>query len=88
MNTRIKPLCLLVTCCLSAPTIAQLSPSDATATDDEPERITVTARKRAEGMLEVPLAVSALGEEAIERNAVNTLADLQNQIPALTIYGE
>ncbi len=48
--------------------------------------ITVTARRREETLLEVPVAVTALTEPALERLNVTDLSNLQGQVPNLTIY--
>lgn len=56
------------------------------ATEPEIEIIIVTARKRAETLQDIPLAVTAVNQAAIERNAISTLADIQAQVPSLTIY--
>ncbi len=48
--------------------------------------ITVTARRREETLLEVPVSVTALTEPALERLNVTDLSNLQGQVPNLTIY--
>lgn len=54
--------------------------------EPEIEVIIVTARKRAETLQDIPLAVTAVDQAAIARNAISTLADIQAQTPSLTIY--
>lgn len=54
--------------------------------EPEIEVIMVTARKRAETLQDIPLAVTAVDQAAIARNAISTLADIQAQTPSLTIY--
>ena len=49
---------------------------DAVAQQIAVEEITVTARKRAESILEVPLAITAFTEAELERSAINALEDL------------
>lgn len=48
--------------------------------------ITVTARKRAETLREVPVAVTAFSARQIEEAAVDDLGELDAQVPNLTIY--
>ena len=46
--------------------------------------IVVTARKREERLQDVPVAVSAMDQNAIRRNAVNSIENLASMVPALT----
>ena len=48
--------------------------------------ITVTARRREETLLEVPVSVTALTEPVLERLNVTDLSNLQGTTPNLTIY--
>ncbi|WP_374658563.1 TonB-dependent receptor [Inhella sp.] len=50
------------------------------------ETVTVTARKRVETLQDVPVAVTALGAESLERLNVRNLGDLQGNVPSLTLY--
>lgn len=63
---------------LAAPAMAQAQE----VTTDE---IVVTARRREESQQDVPLAVSALGAEQLERANVAAVADLQGTVPNLVI---
>ena len=58
------------------------------ARDDGPqvEELTVTARRQAENLQEVPAAVSAFGAESLYRNQVQTIGDLQSQVPNLSLH--
>lgn len=47
--------------------------------------IIVTARKREERMLDVPVAISAVSEEVIERYATDSLTAIAQQVPQLII---
>src|SRR3546814_10552506 len=49
------------------------------------EDIVVTARKVEENIQTTPVAVTALGAEAIERNQIINIADAQRTTPSLTI---
>jgi len=48
--------------------------------------VTVTARRRAETLLDVPLAVTALTRPMLERLNVQDLTGLQGFVPNLTVY--
>ena len=50
------------------------------------EGIKVTARKREETLQEVPVAVTAFTADSLDRLNVKDLADLDGQVPNLTIY--
>ena len=47
--------------------------------------VTVTARKQAESLQTVPVTVTALGEETIDRFAYDKVADLTSRIPTLNV---
>ncbi len=49
------------------------------------ERIVVTARKRVELVVDVPLAVTVVGRDQLERDQVSNLSDLARTTPALEI---
>ena len=48
------------------------------------EEIVVTARKRDESLLDIPLTISAFSAEQIERAGYTTIADLVNAVPGVT----
>ncbi len=50
------------------------------------EQITVTARRREETLQEVPVAVTAFTETALENLDVQDMGDLDAQVPNLTVY--
>jgi iron complex outermembrane receptor protein len=50
------------------------------------EAVKVTARKREESLQDVPVAVTALTAEQLDKLAIKDLGDLQGQVPNLTIY--
>ncbi len=84
-----KHLSLAIGCILLAPSAwaqeaapAAEAVSDATTLD----KITVTARKREETIQEVPIAVTAFTPETLDKLNVQDLADLDAQVPNLTIY--
>ncbi len=51
------------------------------------EEVVVTARRRDESLQETPVAVSALGEQALIDAGVSTITDLQQSVPGLQ-FGE
>ncbi|MGE8233478.1 MAG: TonB-dependent receptor, partial [Stenotrophomonas sp.] len=75
----------------SGPVLAQEA-QPAAATDGKAasatnlDSITVTARKREETLQEVPVAVTAFTSEALDKLNVQDIADLDSQVPNLTIY--
>jgi iron complex outermembrane recepter protein len=50
------------------------------------EEVVVTARKRTESLQEVPIAITAMSGEELSFSGVSNLADIQSQVPALTVY--
>ncbi len=50
------------------------------------EGITVTARKRNETLMDVPIAVTAFTPERVDKLNIEDLSDLGGQVPNLTIY--
>lgn len=63
---------------------AQAAPNDPRATPDSAE-IVVTARRREERLQDVPISVSALSGEQLERAGVTDVQSLQYRTPSLTI---
>ena len=51
------------------------------------EEIVVTARKKAEGLQDVPVSVSAITEETLEEKGVNIFEDYLLQLPGVTAGG-
>ena len=49
------------------------------------EEIVVTATKRSSTLQEIPIAVSVVGAEAIEKAEIKDLADLQSMVPSLKV---
>lgn len=73
-----------------APSAYAQSDAQGTSTQAEAENsgggeIIVTARRRAESIETVPVAITALGTEDLVKRAVTTDADLQRTVPGLTI---
>ena len=45
------------------------------------EEVIVTAQRKAESVMDVPIAISAVGAEAIERQNVESVEDVLAQVP-------
>jgi len=73
-------LVMLGTTMLAAPAFAQ-----AVAENSGLENIVVTARKRAEPLQSVPVAVSAVDSNRLQETHVTTLADLSQLVPSLNL---
>ncbi len=65
--------------------LAQQAAPPKTPVAGTPEQIIVTARRRAEQIDKVPVAISALGRQQLAAQGVRTEADLQRAVPGLTI---
>ncbi|MEH6660457.1 MAG: TonB-dependent receptor [Parasphingorhabdus sp.] len=63
------------------------SPAFAQAADeiDESSVITVIARKQTETLQEVPVTVTAIGSDTLEKYQVNEIADVVSRVPALNV---
>ncbi len=68
---------------LAMPTLAQQAPQG--AADDSEGAIIVTARRREETLVSVPIAVSAFSGEALERGGAIDITDLANVTPNTTL---
>jgi iron complex outermembrane recepter protein len=67
---------------LSCPALAQ----DAAADEEiSPADIIVTAQKREQRLIDVPISVAALGQEALENAQFNDLRDFVGQVPNLFV---
>jgi iron complex outermembrane recepter protein len=61
------------------------APGEAAATDANDEVITVTARRRAESLIDVPIAISAYSGEQLENEGALDLTDIADTTPNVTI---
>ena len=64
---------------------AALGAVAATGASAQSDQIVVTATKRAQTLQEVPIAVSVVDAETIEKAQINDLIDLQTVVPSLRI---
>ncbi|WP_439533561.1 TonB-dependent receptor [Polymorphobacter sp.] len=67
---------------MAMPAFAQTATAAGAASDD---MIIVTARKRAEDIQTVPIAIESYTAQALTERNINTLADLSNNTPGLAI---
>lgn len=65
---------------------AEQQASDAAADNDTGD-IVVTAQRRSERLQDVPIAISALGADALSNRGVSSAEDLQGAVPGLSITG-
>lgn len=66
-------------------TVLSLIPSAAASAAEGIEEVVVTARKRAESLQEVPIAITAFTEQTIERAGIERPADFISLMPNVTI---
>lgn len=67
---------------LGTPAMAQISPQHSDANDGD---IVVTAQRRAQSLQDVPLSVSVVSGETLEKAAIRSVEDLATRIPAVRI---
>lgn len=68
----------------SAPAFAaEAAAADATATEEMAGEITVTARKRDETIVDVPLAITVVSAAKLEKLDIRSTGDLANYVPGL-----
>ena len=86
-----KILCTAIGGVLLAPVMAmaQSTPSSEQAPGNQQavtlDELTVTARRRTEAIMDVPVAVSAFGEEQLKDLQANTVEGLQGAVPNMNI---
>ncbi|RUO42487.1 TonB-dependent receptor [Idiomarina aquatica] len=68
----------------SPASLAQDEQDTTQAEDGKLERIEVTARRTSESLQEVPVSVSAFGEELLERDGIEDITELQYKMPNTT----
>jgi iron complex outermembrane receptor protein len=60
---------------------AQAQTATKTGDDGTVDQVVITAQKRKEKLQDVPIAVTVIGEEALEKSRVRTLMDLSQSVP-------
>ena len=78
MIKRVSLFCAVFSACFSS---GQESNGEITTTDSQIEEVVVTARKRSESMLDVPIAISVVQEHAIEERGVTEFNQLEKYLP-------
>ena len=71
---------LLVSAAVLAPAVAFAQEGAGTI-----EEVVVTARKRAENLQEIPVAVTAVSGESIKAQSIESIREVANQTPSLAI---
>jgi iron complex outermembrane receptor protein len=71
---------------MAVPCVAQEGESDRVEDGARLGEIVVTATKRAENVQSIPLAVSAIGADTLERENIDTIDDIRNRVPSLQSY--
>ncbi len=69
---------------LSAPAFAQDAQPEAVAGDDYGEAIVVTARRREETLQRVPISISVISAEDLERRRIDNVSQAVESVPNLT----
>src|SRR4051812_46202012 len=69
----------------AAPVADQTTIEGSAAAATSVEEVIVTAQKRSESVQSVPLAVTALGGEALQRRNVTTVQALSQMVPGLNV---
>lgn len=75
----------MVTLAIVAPVGAQAQTAE---TAENIEQIVVTARKRDESLLDVPISISAVTEDTMSRNAMRSVADVAPTVPGLNVNSD
>ena len=82
MSTALFSALIATSSGVAAPALAQ----DVSASDDEyGDAIVVTARRREETLIEVPMAVSAFSAQALESQGITNISEIAQSAPSVTI---
>ena len=84
MSFRSHAAILLGTTILAG-TACGMAQAQTTATGSSIETVTVTAEKRAEQAKDVPISISVVGEEDLNKLNIRSYEDLMNQVPGLSV---
>ena len=66
---------------IADPALAQQGPAENDGTRVDTGAIIVTARKREENLIDVPLTITALTEKEIQSSGIENISDLSRQVP-------
>jgi iron complex outermembrane receptor protein len=78
-------IAMVTTAGVAAPAMAQEAPQASSEATSEAGEITVTARKRGESILKVPVTVVAVTSEMLERKGIASVPDLAASTPGINI---
>ncbi|HVK41670.1 MAG TPA: TonB-dependent receptor [Phenylobacterium sp.] len=77
---------LLAASVLVSATALSAAPAYAQASGATVDELVVTARKRTESVLDVPMSINVVGEQAMKNMGAETYTDLLGSVPSLTAY--
>ncbi|MDF2901330.1 MAG: TonB-dependent receptor, partial [Phenylobacterium sp.] len=77
---------LLAASVLVSATALSAAPAYAQAGGATVDELVVTARKRTESVLDVPMSINVVGEQAMKNMGAETYTDLLGSVPSLTAY--
>jgi iron complex outermembrane recepter protein len=75
----------MVTLAIAAPVTVQAQSAESA---EAIEQVIVTARKRDESLLDVPISISAITEDMMSRNAMRSVADVAPTVPGLNVNSD
>ncbi|MBL8266874.1 TonB-dependent receptor [Steroidobacter sp.] len=75
----------MVSLAIAAPVNAQ---AQSTESAESIEQVIVTARKRDESLLDVPISISAVTEDMMARNSMRSVADVAPTVPGLNVNSD
>jgi iron complex outermembrane recepter protein len=85
MHKTLKTVSFLLLASVAMPLWAQSAPADEAV---EIPEIIVTAQKRKEKLIDVPISITALTADQLEQSARRNVRDLQYAVPNLTTYSQ
>lgn len=84
MNTMYRSMAILLGTLATPLALAQDQPQGQTASEFGLEEIVVSARKRDENLVNVPISITAITDTMIENTGINSVAELAQQTPGLS----
>lgn len=88
-NILLRSLAIGASVALFAPGLASAqSPAPVTEVNGAEDEIIVTAQKRAQRLQDVPLTISVLTGEQLDRQSITNIQDVQNTTPELNFVGQ
>ena len=73
---------------LSAAVASTLIPAEVLAQDPQLEEVIVTATRRAQSVQDIPINITALGSDLIERQRITNLSGIAKVVPGLTLVDQ